>query len=106
MVRSDAWRERPAVVAYWAFKDELNLKASLKRFSLPDQFTVVFHLPMPASWSQKKRLQMRGTPHQQKPDLDNCLKALTDALREDDSGIWDVAARKLWDDKGGITIYT
>lgn len=106
MSQSDRWAHRPVVDAYYAFKDELNLKANLKRFSLPDQFEVVFHLPMPPSWSQKKRTQMEGRPHQQKPDLDNCVKSLLDCLKPDDSTVWDIQARKLWAQEGRIVIYT
>lgn len=106
MTQRDRWAHRPVIDAYYAFKDELNLKANLKRFALPDQFTVVFQFPMPESWSGKKRERMAGTPHQQKPDLDNCVKSLLDCLKADDATVWDISARKLWADQGSIVIYT
>ena len=106
MTQRDRWKHRPVIDAYYAFKDEIKLKADLKRFRLPDSFEVVFHLPMPQSWSRKKREQYRGKPHQQKPDFDNLAKALCDCLREEDSPIWDVSVRKLWADTGSIVIYT
>lgn len=59
---------------------------------------------MPASWSQKKRAQVAGHPHQTKPDADNMLKAVCDCLREEDSGIWSVSMRKYWSDTGRIVI--
>jgi Holliday junction resolvase RusA-like endonuclease len=55
-----------------------------------------FWLPMPASWSVAKRATMAGQPHRQKPDLDNLIKALLDALYSDDSGIYSVEAYKMW----------
>jgi Holliday junction resolvase RusA-like endonuclease len=48
---------------------------------------------------------MVGRPHQQKPDLDNLLKALVDACYQEDKGIWNYGElKKLWDYKGSIII--
>jgi len=33
------------------------------------------YLPMPKSWSKKKKSAMAGRPHRQKPDRDNIDKA-------------------------------
>ncbi|MCP6014317.1 RusA family crossover junction endodeoxyribonuclease [Klebsiella pneumoniae] len=55
---------------------------------------------MPQSWSQKKRAQYAGRPHQSKPDCDNMLKALMDALYEDDSHVWDCRITQIWARKG------
>lgn len=56
---------------------------------------------MPAkSWSNKKRQAHMGTYHTQKPDADNCLKAILDGLNGvafvDDSHVSDVHFRKIW----------
>lgn len=91
---------------YYAWRDSIRLLARSKRFELPDRFVVTFLLPMPPSWSQKKRDQLEGQPHQQKPDTNNLAKALEDALRDDDEKIWNVSATKLWAVKGGIQIQT
>jgi Holliday junction resolvase RusA-like endonuclease len=40
----------------------------------------------------------------QKPDLDNCLKALSDAIYTNDSGIYDIHVTKLWGKEGKIKI--
>ena len=53
---------------------------------------------------QKKREQMNGRPHQQRPDIDNYLKSLMDAVLEEDSHIWHVAARKIWGEQGAIIV--
>ena len=70
---------------------------------------IIAYLPLPASWSQKKRQQMAGTPHRVKPDIDNLIKSCLDALLSRDQGIHEIRARKRWEDANGprveITIY-
>ncbi|MCY4883811.1 RusA family crossover junction endodeoxyribonuclease, partial [Salmonella enterica subsp. enterica serovar 1,4,[5],12:i:-] len=39
-----------------------------------------------------------------KPDFDNMVKALMDAIYEDDAHIWDSRVTKLWGEKGQIII--
>ncbi len=66
---------------------------------------IVFIMPMPKSWSKKKKKAMDGQPHQQVSDLDNMLKALLDSLFQDDSHIWDIRATKLWGYSGKIIVW-
>ena len=108
MTQQDKWRGkpgrkpvRPAVSKYRAFCDECRLK--MVGVDL-DGADIVFYMPMPPSWSKKKRAEMLGEPHRQKPDLDNLIKALADALHSDDSHISDIRARKVWANKGHIMI--
>ncbi len=107
MTISDAWKKRPVVMAYWAFKDEFRMKVDLalsgkKRDSVEcGVLSVEFHLPMPSSWSRKKKLKFEGRPHLSKPDLDNLVKAVMDCLYESDSHIHTIYARKFWTAKGG-----
>lgn len=101
MTRSDSWKKRPAVVRYWAFKDSLH---ELVRGDLDPRFAVQFNVAMPVSWSKKKRSEMLGKPHQQKPDVDNYLKALMDALCSDDSYVYDVHCTKYWAEEGSIEL--
>lgn len=99
--RSDRWKQRPAVMRYRAFCDD----ARLCKIHLPESGAhVTFVLPMPASWSKKKRAELNGRPHQQKPDVDNLTKSLLDALFKDDAHIWDVRVSKLWGETGRIII--
>lgn len=101
MTQRDRWAQRPPVLRYRAFCDEVRLKG----VSLPEcGWHVTFVLPMPQSWSKKKRAAMAGKPHQQKPDADNLLKALMDAIYKDDCAIWDVRVTKLWGEAGLINI--
>jgi Holliday junction resolvase RusA-like endonuclease len=65
---------------------------------------IVFHIPMPRSWSKKKRSVMNGQPHKQRPDADNLFKALADAIYGEDSHIHDVRISKVWSETGRIEI--
>ncbi len=98
--RSDRWKARPCVLRYRAFKDAVR-KAKV---AIPQPCKVVFWLPMPRSWSKKKRAKMAATPHEQRPDLDNLEKALLDAVFEEDGHIWSVWAEKRWGEAGAIQI--
>lgn len=101
MTRADKWKKRPEVMRYRAFCDEVRLRG----VALPESDAhVTFVLPMPASWSKKKRQQYNGQPHQAKPDCDNMLKALMDALYEDDAHIWHCRITKVWGEIGQIII--
>jgi len=107
MTQRDKWQKRPCVMQYRAFADQVREKLALYRFTLPAEgLSVRFDLPMPASWSKRRRNEMRGKPHQQKPDWDNLAKALFDAaMPDDDSGVWQIAGiEKRWADEGSITL--
>ena len=102
MTRADAWKKRPAVLRYRAFRDDV--QAHRVVFCNGDRVT--FWVPMPASWSDAKRVRQDGQPHQQRPDIDNLLKALLDAIYEDDAGIWHIGgAQKRWARDGAIEIH-
>lgn len=103
MTRADKWKQRPCVVQYRNFCDNLRKKAG--DFKLSGSYRIVFFISMPKSWSKKKRDLMRGQPHQETPDLDNLLKAVNDALLEQDKIIFQIGASKWWDDDGKIIIH-
>lgn len=100
MTRADRWKKRPCVLRYFAFKDEVRLR----KVTLESGHEITFHLPMPNSWSAKKKATMNGRPHKQKPDIDNLYKALSDSIYEDDSHISSISIKKRWAYEGGITI--
>lgn len=104
MVRSDSWRHRSCVDRYWVYKDELVMLARTLDYEPANILNIIFYLPMPQSWSQKKKDKMRGKPHQQKPDTDNLMKAFKDCLMKKDETIYDERSRKFWDDKGRIEV--
>jgi Holliday junction resolvase RusA-like endonuclease len=102
--RRDKFDPSPAVVRYRAFCEELGIRAKQAGWWPGDTLDVTFRFAMPASWSGKKRREMDGKPHQQKPDTDNLVKALCDCLLDDDSHVWDVRARKVWGVFGEIEV--
>ena len=101
MTQRDKWKKRPAVVRYREFCDCCR-EAGIR---VPESGAhVTFHIPMPASWSEKRKAEMLGQPHQQRPDVDNLQKALLDAVLPEDSGVWDIRATKRWAETGSIEI--
>ena len=102
--RADKWQKRPSVMRYRAFADEVRLKMP-KGVDL-NYSEIKFYLPMPMSWSIKKKLEMLNQPHMQRPDIDNLAKAFFDALYEDDSHIHTIGLVKRWGNDGVIKIET
>lgn len=103
MTRRDKWAKRECVQRYWSFCDRVRALS----IELPESCThIKFYIPMPASWSAKKKKAMYMTPHRQTPDLDNLIKALCDAVHKQDCAIHDYRASKIWSFNGGITIKT
>ena len=91
--RSDKWKKRPCVMKYRAFADECREQGII----IPNHGAhIVFQMPMPKSWSKKKKEEMDGMPHQQRPDVDNLAKALMDAVLKEDCCVWDVRITKEW----------
>lgn len=70
--------------------------------SIPIRAIMVFYFPIPKSESKKRRelLSCEQTFHMKKPDIDNCIKIVTDALNgiayKDDSAISEVIASKVY----------
>ena len=85
---------------YRSFKDEVRHHGVV----LPQNYHVIFVIPMPKSWSKKKKVQMHGQPNRQIPDKDNLEKALLDALYEQDCGMWDGRVTKVWGYLGEIIV--
>lgn len=70
----------------------------------PDD-ALLFLMPMPKSWSKKRKAEMNGELHTQKPDVDNMTKAVLDSLYDDDSAIHTICARKIWAYEGAIWVF-
>tara|TARA_Y100000310_G_scaffold294855_1_gene325682 strand:- start:289 stop:636 length:348 start_codon:yes stop_codon:yes gene_type:complete len=102
MVYSDRWRKRKCVLDYWAYKDELSLKAA--GFELGPDLEITFYLSMPKSWSKKKKSLLEGEPHMQTPDLDNLIKAFMDCVSENDAHVHTINAEKIWAYEGRIDV--
>ena len=104
MTRRDRWEKRPCVQRYWAFKDAIRQTAEQQGFVLGESFEIIFGIPEPKSWSKKKKNDMLHEPHRQKPDLDNLIKSVQDALLQEDSGVWAIIAQKIWSSEPKIQI--
>jgi len=101
MTRSDKWKQRAPVMVYRAFKDECRLR----RLTISQSGShILAVIPMPRSWSKKKKAEYCGQPHQAKPDKDNIEKAILDALYDDDAHIWDGRVTKIWGYDGAIVV--
>jgi len=92
MSQRDKWSVRACVARYWEYKRKIQQEGV--EFNSND--TVIFGIQMPKSWSKKKKEVMENTPHTQRPDLDNLIKALCDAIYEEDSHIHCYHPSKVW----------
>jgi Holliday junction resolvase RusA-like endonuclease len=96
MTQRDKWAKRPAVLRYREYCDALRQKYQ----EGPELAGAVVHMRFgfapPKSWSKKRVAQMLGVPHRQKPDIDNLVKGVLDALFVDDSGVHRISASKFW----------
>ena len=106
MVKSDAWKKRPAVLRYWAFKDDINHLCREAGYSLGTSMFATFLIAMPKSWSKAKKAQMLGKHHDQKFDLDNIVKAVGDCLLPDgDEKVHTICVNKVWSEHPAIIFY-
>lgn len=117
MTQSDRWktnpthldpkkRQRSAVEKYFAFKKILTIQSKQVGFELGKHLEAVYLIPMPSSWSEKKKQKMNGLPCESKPDTDNITKAIKDTLKKEDGDVWWEKAEKRWAFKGSIIIFT
>lgn len=102
MTQSDKWKKRPCVVRYRMYADRLRELGC----TLENGDAVFFYIPMPVSWPAKKRALRDGTRCESKPDLDNLLGALMDAVHPDgDSHLSEFAhVGKVWADTGKVVV--
>lgn len=100
MTRRDKWAKRPCVERYFAFRDECRLR----RVSVTNGDWITFVMPMPDSWSEKKKALHEGQPHTQRPDFDNLAKALSDAIHDEDAFLHDIRITKIWGRRGEIRV--
>ena len=104
MTQRDKWKKRPAAERYHAFKDVVREQGGSAIQPKAGKLSWTAYIPIPKSWSKKKKAEMRGAPHQQRPDRDNIDKAILDALFEEDSHIYSGTIEKFWDDGAGARI--
>ncbi|NRD80308.1 RusA family crossover junction endodeoxyribonuclease [Bacillus sp. BRMEA1] len=69
---------------------------------------ITFYMPMPSSWSGKKKERMNGAIHRSKPDIDNMVKGLFDSFNKivwkDDNQVCEVHSKKVYSFNPGIGV--
>ena len=79
-------RQRKYLIAqYDAVKDLRNMAAAMDFVMPEDDFAIVCLMPMPKSWTKKKKKLMEYQLHKQKPDADNAAKLIIDVMFTDGS---------------------
>jgi len=111
--RRDKWAQRPCVMRYRAWADLARIEyRNAKQRAFPDvrflgtvrhsRIKAVAFFKLPPSWNAATKAKMRGQPHTQRPDADNILKAVGDALfPTGDEHLHDMQISKFWDDGNG-----
>lgn len=91
---------------------QLKVKSCGNRFfshSDPLKVTMEFHMPIPSSWTKRKKKGISHKPHSSRPDIDNLLKFVNDTLNkilwEDDALIYEIHARKFYSEEPKTRIY-
>lgn len=111
--RRDVFNPSNRVIAYRSFADKLRMHAQKVGYIPGFQLSLTFVIPMPESWSEKKKCLHDGEPHRQRPDLDNLIKAFKDALYKkvkgsdmDDCQVWYYGSmKKVWGRTGEIRVH-
>lgn len=108
MTQRDKWMQRPCVMAYRAWCDRLRAVVK-EECVLPaaedvSEIRIVAFYKPPMSWSYTKRRLALGTKKRSKPDGDNILKAVCDALWKDDHKLGDKIVCRRWGECDQIQI--
>lgn len=98
MTRADSWKQRPCVIKYRAYKDQLREQAAQfkNKFELKPGMVFLFVFPFFKSYSKKKRSKLSCEFHQQKPDTDNLIKAVFDTFSDKDQFMYGYIPIKIW----------
>jgi Holliday junction resolvase RusA-like endonuclease len=84
---------------YNKYKVDLCAEAKAKQFILPPVgASITFFIPVPPSWSKKKKKLHHGRFHQSTPDLNNLTKAFEDGLLAEDKQLAHYELSKRWVD--------
>jgi len=116
MSQSDKWktnpnhldpkkRQRAVVTEYFNYKNKVKAQAIEMNFELPQVLDIVFLIPMPFTWSEKKKVRNNKTKVLKRPDIDNLVKAFMDALSVEDGYVWKIQAEKRYAYNGSILVY-
>ena len=92
----------------WDASKQMRLQSSERPLESPVCVNMIFHMPMPKSWSQKRKEEQLGKPMSSKPDIDNLMKWILDVLNgiayTDDRLVSSTYSEKIWDYEGKVHI--
>ena len=79
MTQRDRWLNPPRtpILKHRIAKQGMQAYALMNKCVLQEQFKITFVLAMPDSWSNKKKAQMDGSAHRQKPEGDEKVHTIT-----------------------------
>lgn len=98
-LRPDGLRRLLRLEKYNNYKVELLAEAKRKNFTLPASgLHITFYIPIPKTWSKKKKKAHHGLLMQSRPDIDNLIKGFFDALVSEDKFVANISASKRWVD--------
>lgn len=109
--RSDKWKKREVVEKYRGFADHIRLQLNVQGWQRvnpkPDALKITFFLLPPKVYEKQVLLaEAKGELifHKQKPDIDNLIKAVLDALYQEDKTVHTIEASKYYRMNPGIII--
>lgn len=94
---------------YNQYKIDLSAEAKRMKFSMhPQGMSITFFIPVPKSWTNKKKRLHHMQYHSSTPDLDNLMKAMQDSLLTDDRHLAHYELSKRWvnNETGWIEVYS
>jgi Holliday junction resolvase RusA-like endonuclease len=100
MTRKSTWKHRD----WWDYVEVLKWLAKKEKYELTDELNISFYIPIPKSYSKKLKRELVGKPHRKRPDIDNLVKGFLDALASEDGFVWNITAKKYWNDIGRIVV--
>lgn len=99
MTQRDKWQKRPVVIRYRDFCDQVRAAAARRGFD-PEWncfgIKIRAHIQIKPSWSTKKKKRLIGKIARSKPDFDNIIKGVCDALFKEDAVLGGGSCWKWW----------
>jgi Holliday junction resolvase RusA-like endonuclease len=100
--RNSHWSNKKTIDKYHAFRDEIRLHT--RHINDGTAYRIIFMVQMANSWSDKKKAAKLYQLHDQKPDTDNMVKAVLDAMMIEDCKVAYTESVKLWSNEPLIII--
>ena len=92
----------------WDAATQMRIQSPERPLESPVCVNMTFHMPMPKSWSQKRKEEQFGKPMTSKPDVDNLMKWILDVLNgiayQDDRYVTSGCFQKIWGYQGKVEV--